>query len=108
MSEHTLPPWVFKDRAVYGGDNHGMIANLTYHATRLDDDSTANANGVLMAASPDLLAACKGMVSGAIQEARMVLWDGPGGTTAEIEAEKFIAKCEQDVIDAIAKAEEKR
>ena len=67
MKEHTPGPWTADEMAteftIYGGGL--MVADVHKDVMELDDEMRANAR--LIAAAPDLLAACELMVASGIR-----------------------------------------
>lgn len=86
MSEatHSPGPWRFNPDPRFGWNvspngSDGVIATLTVYATGDAEfpDAVQHANGYLMSAAPDLLAAC---------EAVLAAWADPNALDARVEA----------------------
>ncbi len=88
---HTPAPWLYDEPAIYS-EAYGAIAETMWDPNTEIDPDAQTANGRLIAAAPDLLAACEVMVRrcrGRMADPRYPAWhDG----------------CCDEARDAIAKA----
>ena len=104
MSEHTPGPWkvsrrfdIYQDRQ--DGNGSGRYIGTTRGNGPLpwSIESVDEANAVLMAAAPDLLAACR-VVLAAIEQANLggeVLWINRGSAVHESASERLADVIEQ-------------